>query len=156
VVIRVLGATCNDKTQVPLPNMRVTITGADKTTATAMTDVTGLAILPAPAPAKAEEEPRGRGEQVDYKLTVAASDGSTVANVEGDRSRAHILTLGDGKHLEAHATLGRGWLAAIDRAEKERDRVTKTAAADIATVEKLTTTRIEAVTKRLDLHLRKK
>jgi hypothetical protein len=147
VVIRVLGAICDDKTPVPLPNLRVTITGADKTVAHALTDVTGLAVLPEPQSEKRED--------VDYKLTVTASDGATVATAEGTRTRTHVLTLGDAKSLEAHATLGRGWLAAIDRAEKLRDKVVKNAGDRVAVVDKLTTTRITAITKRLDLHLKK-
>lgn len=147
VVVRVLGAICDDKTPVPLPNLRVTITSADKTVAHALTDVTGLAILPAP-----ESEKR---EGVDYKLSVTASDGATVATADGARTRTHVLTLGDAKSLEAHATLGRGWLAAIDRAEKERDKVVKDAGERVSVVDKLTTTRITAITKRLDQHLKK-
>lgn len=155
VVIRVLGAMRDDGKPVPLPKLRVTLAGAGDVTAHATTDVTGLAVLPAPHATPADPAGPAREDRRDpaaYRLTIAASDGSEVAHVEADPSRTHLLVLGDVKGLEGHAALGRGWLAAIDRAAVQHEAITKRAGANLAKVEERTTKDLDAVSRRLERH----
>jgi hypothetical protein len=158
VVIRVLGAMRDDQKPVPLPKLRVTLAGAGELTMSATTDVTGLAVLPLPpaTPADPADPAReDRRDQAAYRLTIAANDGSEVAHVEADPSRTHLLVLGDVKGLEGHAALGRGWLAAIDRATAQHEAITRRAGANLAKVQEQTIKQIEAVSRRLELHFKR-
>jgi hypothetical protein len=157
VVIRALGAMRDDKKPVPLPKLRVTLAGPGDAIAQAVTDATGLAVLPmarATTLPPAEPVREDRREPAAYRLTITASDGDEVAHVEAEPSRTHLLILGDVKGLEGHAALGRGWLAALDRAAALREEIAKRAAAELEEVEKHTTTRLAAISKRLDLHFK--
>jgi hypothetical protein len=160
VVIRVLGAVDGDVKPVPLPKLRVTLVGTGGATAQAITDATGLAVVPMPRAAPdAPDAPDAptHGNQLDpttYHLTITASDGSEVAQVDGDPGRTHLIVLGDVPSLAGHAALGQGWLAAIDSAAASREGITQRAGTEIADLEVRTTRRMAAISKRLDLHFK--
>jgi hypothetical protein len=137
VAIRVLGASCQDRKPVPLPNLHVTLTGPERTTATATTDVTGLAVLPL-------------AKDGDYQLDVTASDGSKVATVPTDPHRTHLVQLGDVKALEGHAVLGRGWAAALDAADAAVPAAAKAADAKLDQHLAQARARLKALTPRRD------
>ncbi|GEM_PF-4348362 len=144
VVVRVVGATCNDKSIVPLPNLRVTLVSSDKTQLVARTDVTGLAIFPLPTK-----------ERATYHLVVRAGE-AEVANAAATANHVHLISIGEHAGIEPHAVLGRGWMAAIAAADKKKTAATKQATSELAELASATTTKLRAVEARLDLHLGKK
>jgi hypothetical protein len=184
VAIRVMGASCDDKSPVGLPNLRVMIAteeGAHET----VTDVTGLAVLPLPrrddevvekgetkgetkgepkkVDPKLEQAPRAMVEQRaasapkgTYRLRVMASDGSKVADVEPEASRTHLVHLGDTKALEGHAVLGRGWMSALDKAAKRGAKAAKEADALLEQHLCRARDRVTAIDRRLELLTKKK
>lgn len=153
IAIRVIGATCNDKRPVPLPNLTVTLLGSDKSTVQGKTDATGYVLFQLPAAATKVDEKKEAEEpaKVRYKATVNAGDGSEVARVEADADSAHLVTVGDVKGVEAHAALGRGLLAALDKAEDKHAEAAKHAQKELASLTTVTKERLAEITKRLDL-----
>ncbi|MFN0245409.1 MAG: hypothetical protein ACKV2T_00790 [Kofleriaceae bacterium] len=145
VVVRVVGATCNDNTIVPLPNLRVTMMADDKTSIVGRTDVTGLVVFPLPA-----------GERAVYQLVVATQDGTEVAKAEPSVNHTHLISVGEHKGVEPHAVLGRGWLAALANAEKKKTSIKDKAVAAIDEVANVNTTRLRAIDARIAIHLEKR
>lgn len=137
VAIRVLGASCQDRKPVPLPNLHVTLIGPERTTATTTTDVTGLAILPL-------------AKDGDYQIEVTASDGSKVASLTTDPQRTHLVQLGDVKALEGHAVLGRGWVTALDAVDARVPAAAKAADAELGQHLRLARERLNVLTPRRD------
>lgn len=145
VVVRVVGATCNDKTIVPLPNLRVTMLTGEKSTLVARTDVTGLVMFPLPG-----------GERANYQLVVATTDGTEVGKATPTPNHTHLISVGEHKGVEPHAVLGRGWLAALASADKKRTAIKDRATAAVNEVANITTTRLRAIDARLAIHLEKR
>jgi hypothetical protein len=145
VVVRVVGATCNDKTIVPLPNLRVTMMTDEKTSIVGRTDVTGLVVFPLPA-----------GERAVYQLLVATRDGTEIAKAGPSNNHTHLISVGEHKGVEPHAVLGRGWLAALANAEKKKTAIKDKAIAAIDEVANVNTNRLRAIDARLAIHLEKR
>ncbi|MCL4225216.1 MAG: hypothetical protein KJZ91_12200 [Myxococcales bacterium] len=182
IAVRVIGATCGDQRPVPLPNLRVTVVTDRGVVATAVTDVTGLAVLRPGAVADAPEpddgldkpgkEP-GAGkpapvaqraaaaidptatDKLAYRVRIAAGNGAPVAELDGEPTRTHLVQLGDDKALEGHAVLGRGWAQAIAAAEARAAEVAKPAAARVVEHLGLARDRLTAIEKRLAMLTRK-
>lgn len=143
VVVRVVGATCNDKSIVPLPNLRVTMLLPDKSTLVGRTDVTGLVIFPLPAGAA-------------YQLGVATSTGAELAKASPTPNHTHLISIGEHEGVEPHAILGRGWLVALATAENKKTALGTRIAAALDDVRNTTTHRLRAIDARLAIHLEKR
>ena len=156
VTVRVMGASCNDKTPVPLPKLRVLLEAGEGISAQAISDVTGLAVLvprreEASKPGAPEQGAAGLGDKFEYRLRVLASDGSTVAHVETDPTRTHLLHLGEQKPLEGHAVLGRGWLAKLDQVAADRSKLVRGVEDQVAGYAERVRERLKAIDRRLEL-----
>jgi hypothetical protein len=145
VVARVVGATCNDKTIVPLPNLRVTMMTDEKTSIVGRTDVTGLVVFALPA-----------GERPTYQLTVATPDGTEIAKAGVSTSHTYLISVGEHKGVEPHAVLGRGWLAALANAEKKKTSIKEKAVVAFDEVAHVNKTRLRAIDARIAIHLEKR